>query len=289
MRLTRLPEAEFDLDLTLNCGQVFHWEKSGSGYLAAVGEHPLYVEQRSRGVFVNAGAGKIAARYFGLDHPLADIYATFPEDAAMTKALEVCRGMRIIRQPLWECLATFITSAMKQVAHIRQISHTLRRRFGERLDWPVELYSYPAAERIALLAEKDLRDCALGFRAGNLLKTARMVAEGEADLEAWRKLETTELRKKLCGLPGVGEKIANCVLLFGYERLEAVPIDVWIAQVLRVLYFKGEETVRLPELAAFSGEYFGRYSGYAQQYLFHHARVTFRQSKKLMTLEDWTS
>lgn len=288
MRLTRLPDVEFNVDLTLNCGQVFHWDRAGKGYLGAVGRQPVYVEQRGRRAYVNAEAAKPAKSYFGLDHSLEEIYLSFPRDRAMIKALEACRGMRIIRQPIWECLATFITSAMKQVAHIRQISHTLRRRYGERLEWEYEIFSYPDPHRLARLKEEDLRECALGFRAGNLLKTARMIAEGKADLESWRNLETPALREKLCEFPGVGEKIANCVLLFAYERLEAVPIDVWIAQVLRVLYFKGDETVRLSDLTAFSAKYFGEYSGYAQQYLFHHARVTFRRSKKLVTLADWT-
>lgn len=287
MRLTRLPEVEFDADLTLNCGQVFHWDKVENGYAGAVGKRAVYLELSGKQPRVNADAAKLAKAYFGLDHPLEEIYRSFPTDPAMSKALAACRGMRIIRQPIWECLATFITSAMKQVAHIRQISQTLRRRYGERLESEHEIFSYPEPERLARLKEEELRECALGFRAASLLKTARAVAEGKAEIETWRKMETLELRRKLCELPGVGEKIANCVLLFAYERLDAVPIDVWIAQVLRVLYFNGSESVRLPELAAFSAQYFGKYSGYAQQYLFHYGRVTFRRSKSLMTPADW--
>ena len=150
----------------------------------------------------------------------------------MVAARDYCRGLRIIRQPLWECLATFITSSMKQVAHIRQMSRALRERFGEPRDLGGEqLFTFPSAQRVAELTERDLRGCALGYRAGNLLATAQLVATGEAKLESWRELPDEELRAHLCSLPGVGAKVANCVMLFAYERLRAFPIDVWIERV----------------------------------------------------------
>jgi N-glycosylase/DNA lyase len=135
-RLAPLAVQDFDLHLTLGCGQVFHWTPEGAGYLGVIEEQPLYVEQRDGEFLVTAAAEETARRYFALDHPLTEIYASFPGDPAMSAALEFCRGMRIVRQPLWECVATFITSSMKQVAHIAQISHTLRRRFGKRLEYP---------------------------------------------------------------------------------------------------------------------------------------------------------
>ena len=191
----------------------------------------------------------------------------------MAAALEYCRGLRVIRQPAWECLATFITSSMKQVAHIAQISHVLRRRFGRRLDLGgLEMFAYPAAERMAERSEAELRECALGYRAGNLLKTARMIAEGTVELEAIRALPDEEARAELMRFPGVGEKVANCVLLFAYERVRAFPIDVWIERVLREAYFKGKRKVTAKRLRDFSRKYFGEFGGYAQQYLFHHAR-----------------
>ena len=140
----------------------------------------------------------------------------------------------------WECLATFICSSMKQVAHIRQISLALRKRFGEqrRIDDQL-VYTFASPRRVAQASEKELRDCKLGYRAKNLRATARLVSSGQADLEAWSALSDAELRKQLCALPGVGPKIANCVMLFAYERLRAFPIDVWIERVLRQHYFSG--------------------------------------------------
>ncbi len=268
---------DFDLEMTLGCGQVFHWVREGDGYLGAIGASPVYIEQRGSVLRVSKGGGSLAARYLALDHPMDKIVATFPGDPAMTEAARFCRGLRLIRQPLWECVATFITSSMKQVAHIAQMSHTLRRRFGARLDWNGRtLYAYPFPETVAALDEADLRACSLGYRAKNLLASARMIAAGEVDLAAITELEDEAALAELCRLPGVGEKVANCALLFGYERPKAFPIDVWIERVLREIYFKGKRRVTAKRLREFSGSYFGNYSGYAQQYLFHYARQTWR-------------
>ncbi|MBO0694777.1 MAG: hypothetical protein J2P56_01620, partial [Verrucomicrobia bacterium] len=169
---------------------------------------------------------------------------------------------------------TFICSSMKQVAHIRQISLALRQRFGDRrkvCDHVV--HAFPSAQKIARATENDLRGCALGYRAKNLLATARLVSSGECDLEGWSALIDVQLRENLCSLPGVGAKIANCVMLFAYERLRAFPIDVWIERVLKQKYFPRQKRVTELRLREFTETYFGEHGGYAQQYLFHHARM----------------
>jgi N-glycosylase/DNA lyase len=192
----------------------------------------------------------------------------------MEAARGFCRGLRIIRQPKWECLATFICSSMKQVTHIRQISLALRGRFGERRRIGSQLvYSFPPAHRLSECSEKELRECKLGYRAKTLRATAVLVSSGGADLEAWSTLSDAELRKQLCALPGVGPKIANCVMLFAYERLRAFPIDVWIERVLKQYYFSRRKRMTARRLREFTETYFGEHGGYAQQYLFHHARV----------------
>jgi len=266
---------EFNLAVTLASGQVFHWLPQGAGYAGVIGATPAYVEQRGDRLFTTADP-VLVARYFALDHPLPEIYRTFPADPVMAAALDLCRGMRIIRQPAWECLATFITSSMKQVTHIAQISHTLRVRYGP----PVARggpFAYPGPARLAALTEEDLRACALGYRARNLLKTARMIAAGEVDLDAIRSMPDDLAGAELCRLAGVGEKVANCVLLFAYERVRAFPIDVWIERVLREHYFKGRRKVTAGKLRDFSRSHFGEFGGYAQQYLFHHARSARRK------------
>jgi N-glycosylase/DNA lyase len=289
---------DFDLAMTLESGQVFHWEKVGNGFVGTIGDLPLYVEKKSDVLKVRCGATPQSARqrralpgviahYFALDHPLPKICESFPDDTLMNAAREFCRGLRIIRQPKWECLATFICSSMKQVAHIRQISLALRRRFGERRGIGSRFaYTFPPPRRIARASENDLRECALGYRAKNLLATARLVSSGECDLEGWSALSDAKLRANLCSLPGVGAKIANCVMLFAYERLRAFPIDVWIERVLKQQYFPRKKKVSELQLREFSESYFGRHAGYAQQYLFHHARTALRKSTMAKNSDD---
>jgi N-glycosylase/DNA lyase len=168
---------------------------------------------------------------------------------------------------------------MKQVAHIRQISLALRKRFGQqRRTGDQSVYTFPSARRLAQASEKELVECKLGYRAKNLRATSRLVSSHQADLEAWSALSDAELRKQLCALPGVGPKIANCVMLFGYERLRAFPIDVWIERVLKQHYFSRRRKMSAQRLRQFSETYFGEHGGYAQQYLFHHARTASRGS-----------
>jgi N-glycosylase/DNA lyase len=286
---------EFDLAKTLDSGQVFHWENIGNGFVGVIGDLPFYAEQNANALKAYTNAAQLdclkqpsssaardapweiartVAHYFALDHRLAEICASFPDDPAMNAARQFCRGLRIIRQPKWECLATFICSSMKQVAHIRQISRKLRERLGEpRKVGNCTVYVFPSPERIAASSEKELRECALGYRAKNLLATARLVASGEADLEAWAALGDFDLQIRLCGLPGAGAKVANCVMLFAYERLRAFPIDVWIERVLKKNYFPPARKLTAAQLRTFTQEYFGEHGGYAQQYLFHHART----------------
>jgi N-glycosylase/DNA lyase len=220
------------------------------------------------------------AHYFALDHPLQQICASFPNDPTINAARDFCRGLRIIRQPKWECLATFICSSMKQVAHIRQISLALRNRFGEgRKIVSRVVHTFPSPQRIARASESQLRECKLGYRAKNLRATAQLVSSGECDLESWSRFPDGDLRNNLCELPGVGAKIANCVMLFAYERLRAFPIDVWIERVLRQCYFPRRKKITAQQLREFSETYFGEHGGYAQQYLFHHARTALRKTE----------
>ncbi|HEX3619062.1 MAG TPA: DNA glycosylase [Candidatus Udaeobacter sp.] len=295
-----IPAPDFNLAMTLDSGQVFHWEKAGGGFVGTIGQYVVYAEQENDVLKVRFGGTPkptrsprrirpaadetrvlpgMIAHYFGLDHPLAEICESFPNDPVMNAARDFCCGLRIIRQPKWECLATFICSSMKQVAHIRQISAALRNRFGDqRKIGSRVMYTFPSPQRIARASESQLRECKLGYRAKNLRATAQLVSSGECDLESWSTLPDSDLRNNLCELPGVGAKIANCVMLFAYERLCAFPIDVWIERVLRRRYFPRRKKVTAQQLREFSEAYFGKHGGYAQQYLFHHARTGLRKS-----------
>ncbi len=291
MKSTTIPALDFDVAMTLDSGQVFHWARAGAGFVGLIGDRPVYVEQSGDALKASGGSPQldclnqsslrtIVSHYFALDHPLAEICASFPSDPVMNAARDFCHGLRIIRQPKWECLATFICSSMKQVAHIRQISMKLREGFGEARQISGHIvHAFPTAQRIAASSEKKLRGCGLGYRAKNLLATARRIASGDLDLEKLAEFSDVDLRARLCDLPGVGAKVANCVMLFAYERLRAFPIDVWIDRVLRERYFPRARRLNAGRLRTFTEEYFGNHGGYAQQYLFHHARKTKSKSK----------
>jgi N-glycosylase/DNA lyase len=164
------------------------------------------------------------------------------------------------------------------------MSRALRVAFGKPTGIDgVELHTFPSAARIAAATERELRECALGYRAKNLLATARLVGSGAVDLEKLGAFEDRELLAALCDLPGVGAKVANCVMLFAYERLRAFPIDVWIERVLKEKYFSRRRKMKSGEMATFAAKYFGEHGGYAQQYLFHHARKTVPRARKLKT------
>jgi N-glycosylase/DNA lyase len=267
-----LRDAPVALATTLRSGQVFHWNQEEDGsWRGLIGDHAVHLSDHAMSLRIHQGDPATIAHHFALDHPLDRIEASFPDDPMAGQALATCHGMRILRQPRWECLATFITSSMKQVAHIRAMSLALRRMFGSPVEGsPVE--AYPGFETVAAAREEDLLACGLGYRAANLLQTARELDGGTLDLDHLAGAPTWRLRQELMRLPGVGVKVANCVLLFAYERLDAVPIDVWIHRILMAMR-KGRPGTP-SQLARYARRRLGPWAGYVQQYLFHQARTS---------------
>jgi N-glycosylase/DNA lyase len=279
--------SDFDLAATLDSGQVFHWHRDGATFTGLIGDAPVRLEQeRPDTILVHEGDPALVSHYLALDHDLGAMHRTLPQDDQhLSRALQFAPGIRILRQPQWECLATFITSSLKQVAHIRQISFTLRERFGTPVTSAAgtKLWTYPTPAALAAAGEAALRQCGLGYRARFLHQTASLIAHGQFDLEAVAALDDEAALLKLCELPGVGPKIAQCALLFSFERLGVFPIDVWIERALRELYFPRSRRKITPRfLRDFAHKHFGPYRGYAQQWIFHHARTsgTFARRRK---------
>lgn len=213
--------------------------------------------------------------YLQVEQALAPVLAAFPDDQPMRDAVKACRGLRLLRQEPWECLASFICSSTKQIVQIKQIVTLLCSRFGEPVSVPAgeeTAFSFPSPDRIASADERELRACKMGFRAAYLKATARAVVAGEIDLNRLHLLPVSEAREALMDLPGVGRKIADCVLLFAGGFQEAFPVDVWVQKAIRRLYFRGRR-VSARRLQEFGATHFGLWSGYAQQYLFHYMRV----------------
>lgn len=276
--------SEYDLDATLTSGQVFGWERDRDGWVNVVAGRWVRLQQDGNSLHAEVAAAQTEwhwlADYLQIQVDLARVLASFPEDEHLTTAVAACRGLRLLRQNPWDCLAHFILSSTKQIVQIQQIVSALRTRFGERVATPPgirEAFAFPSPARLASASETELRDCKMGFRAPYLLETARIIAGGECDLTALGCLDITLARAQLMELPGVGGKIADCVLLFAYGFPEAFPVDTWVARVLRKYYWPSSRR-NLRQLQRRAVRYFGPNAGYAQQYLFHHIRTQENQA-----------
>ena len=280
---TRFDVRDYDLDATLSSGQAFRWESQGNHWEGVI--EGRWVRLGSTRNAIVAAAVDAAeswswlANYLQLTLDLSPVLATFPNDDAMLEAKKSCHGLRLLRQDPWECLASFILSSSKQIVQIQQIVGLLCGRLGEPVAVPPDhspCFSFPTPERLADCSEAELRACKMGFRAAYLKKTATMIAASEVNLASLSSLRIEDAREQLLSLPGVGRKIADCVLLFAYGLQKAFPIDVWVTKALRELYFRGRP-VSPKRLQRFSDEYFGPFGGYAQQYLFHYMRLRARR------------
>lgn len=286
--------ARYDLAATLGCGQAFRWKEAGAAWEGVALGHWLRLQLAGERIvattLTNTPAGgkpgfpeslrSMLSGYLRLDDDIGAILGSFPNDPPMNAAVAACEGLRLLRQDPWECLASFICSSTKQIVQIQQIVSHLAGRFGERVLAPDDFecpYAFPPAEQIALADEGSLRACKLGFRAPYLLATARRVADGALDLGALDTLDTETARERLMDCPGVGRKIADCVLLFGYGRQDAFPVDVWVQRALTELYFPRARRMNARRLLRFSATHFGPFAGYAQQYLFHYVRTRKRR------------
>lgn len=279
-RTTVFPVCDYDLDETLGSGQAFRWQAHGDAWEGVIGEQWVRLQRTTAGIHAEAAAPQQdwhwLEEFLQIKVNIADVLQTFPDDEPMRRAVASCRGLRLLRQEPWECLASFILSSTKQIVQIREIVHLLTERYGQHVITPNKsgpAHAFPSAERIAACSETELRACKMGFRAPYLLKTAQMIVSDVVNLEDLKSLALSEARARLLLFPGVGRKIADCVLLFGYGFPQAFPVDVWIMRALRELYFPRKRKVTPQQILEFSERHFGPNGGYAQQYLFHYMRT----------------
>jgi len=278
----------FDLDFSLCCGQVFRWQKIGDTWYGVVGETVLKIRQSGNELEFEGANEKFVRHYFGLDDDLAQIHRCVAKDPYIKKALEQFEGLRLIRQDPWACLIGFICSAYKNIAAIEQMLKKLSEKYGKKQAvYGKEFYLFPTAESLAVASESGLRECGLGYRAKYVQLTARKIFDEKIDLNTMKDMSYLEARKKLLEFYGVGLKVADCVLLFSLEKFEAFPVDVWVKRVILNHYAdqlplemikkmqshtsltKGEYV----KIGDFARGYFGRYAGYAQEYLYHYERT----------------
>jgi N-glycosylase/DNA lyase len=273
---------------TLTSGQAFRWKKIEGGWESVVGGRWVRLIAVEGGIRASTVQDKDFEGWQWLEDylqtrvDLDEVIDSFPKDEHLVRAVSELGGLRLLQQDLWECLASFILSSTKQIVQIQQIVGLLCERFGERVASPgaTEWFSFPTAERIAGLTEAELRCCKMGFRAPYLKGSAEMIVSGAVNLEAIRRMEVAEARLELMRLPGVGRKIADCVLLFAYGVQEAFPVDVWVLKAVRQLYFPRRQP-NARKVMKFTETYFGPNAGYAQQYLFHYMRTRVGRSGKV--------
>lgn len=268
--------SDFDLEQTFECGQCFRWEKCGEGYAGVAYGRALKIAQREDSVILYDTSiedwDKLWRRYFDADRDYSEIKRRLSQDSVMKSAVNFGGGIRILNQEPFECLISFIISASNNIPRIKGIIQKLCLAFGEKITYCGEEYhAFPSAERLAALTLDDLSVIKAGFRDKYILNAAKAVTNGQTDLECLLKADSAYAKSELLKLSGVGNKVADCVLLFGLGKHESYPIDVWIKRVTEQFFFDGRDTPK-EVISKFAAEKFGEFGGFAQQYLFYAAR-----------------
>lgn len=285
------PATPFNLDHTLSCGQLFRWKKLRGWWYGVVKGKVIKVKQVSGRLLFQTFPDRVETsfleNYFRLNDNLPEILSKINKDEHIEKAIQRFRGLRIIRQEPWECLISYICATNTNILAIKNMVLNLSKRFGRKIIFEDQIfYTFPKPSELADVDINHIKACKLGFRAERVLKTSKLVHNKEFDLETLKKLNYEEAKSRLLSLPGVGQKVADCVLLFSLDKLEAFPVDVWMKRVILKLYSNNFEETFVKKLSRshtltpseyqtvnmFGRKYFGEYAGYAQEYLFALAR-----------------
>jgi N-glycosylase/DNA lyase len=270
---------------TLDSGQTFRWRwEAGGGTDQAtgiIGRQVVRIAQQVDGLWLLSPdtheARRALLRYFGMPAAasarLGTIEAALVTDRVLARIVPVTRGIRLLTQDPWEVLISFIVSQNNNIPKITRSIERLARALGEPLGEGA--YAFPAPAALAGAQHRTLRSCLLGYRVPYVRTAARLVAEGRVDLEALRTMPEAAVRETLWALPGVGDKVGECILLFAFGHQTAFPVDVWVKRAVERFYFQGRP--RTPkQIHIFARERFGPLAGYAQQHLFAFARERMR-------------
>jgi len=260
--MKKLKVTNFNLDRTLACGQVFRWYKYEGYWFGFINRKPVKLAQENDLLLWDGKiTGKELTDYFDLDLDYVKVISTFPKNRILILALKKYWGLRIIKQEPFECLISYIFSSQNNIPRINKMVNELCRRFGKKMKFEGrEVYAFPQLKDLKSCCREDIQACRLGFRDRFLDDAVTKLISKEVKLEKIAKMPYQKAVNELMKIKGVGKKVANCVLLFGFNKYEAFPIDVWIAKMLRK-YFPGKDA-----------KYFGKYAGYAQEYLYAFAR-----------------
>lgn len=264
----------FDLSKSCSCGQAFRWrEKDDGSWVGMIKNNPVNVSRSGGGLRIRPcreSCIEDCLAYFDLERDYKAMEKLISDDPRLNICLPCAAGIRVFNQDPFEALISFIISANNNIKRISGIIERLCRLAGEKIGFDgEELYSFPSPERVAALSIEELRNIGAGYRAAYIRDSAKRIADGY-ELEKLRSMPLDSARKELLTFPGVGPKVADCILLFSLGHTDAFPVDVWIGRAMKELYFDSEQPTRA-ELKT-TIESIGKYSGILQQYIFFYAR-----------------
>lgn len=267
---------DFDPEHTFECGQCFRWRREPDGSYTGVVRGKVanvsYID--SRLVIRNAAIEdfrNIWFDYFDLGRDYSEVRKAIVTDDIMGEAVKHGSGIRLLRQEPWETLISFILSSNNRIPRIMKIIEDMSRCYGEELEYAGKpYYAFPDAGSLAACSLEQIQVCRAGYRCGYIHKAAARIVQGGFSLKKLAELDTDEAREYLLELYGVGNKVADCILLYSGMKDDVFPTDVWVKRVMERLYFKREASFK--EIRRFAAEKFGKYAGIAQQYLFYYAR-----------------
>lgn len=268
----------FDAKAIFTCGQAFRWyeESDGSFTTVHLGRVLNVLNEKDRVIFKGTNLkefDEIWMDYFDLNTDYKEIRKVLSNNEILPKAMEYGEGIRILNQNHFEMLISFIISANNMIPRIKKSIEVISMRYGKFIceDENRKYYSFPTVEELSRATVEDLRKFAkVGFRDKRIFDTVNMILNEKIDLDNFENLETDILREELLKFSGVGNKVADCIMLFSYKRGEVFPVDVWIKRVMEELFIKEETPVK--KISKEADRIFGKYAGYAQQYLFYYGR-----------------
>ncbi len=259
------------------CGQAFRWEvEEDKSYTTVAYGKVLNVKKENNDIILSntniEDFNNIWYNYFDLDRDYDEIKKELSKDPILDEAIKFGEGIRILNQEPFEMVISFITSANNQIPRIKRSIELMSKHYGEKIvPGEQEYYSFPTAENLSNAKPEDLKEiCKVGFRGERIVQTARIIANGELDLNSIYNLTRDEGKELLMTLPGVGPKVSDCILLFAFNKDDAFPVDVWVKRVMEHFYLKEDTNVKL--IGTHGARIFGNLAGFAQQYLFYYAR-----------------
>jgi len=267
----------FNFDLIANGGQAFRWNRQADGKYTGVVKKSVFEIYQSGDVITieSSGGDKEEAfikDYLDIPRDYNQIEHEIKKFKELVPAVSFSSGYRILFQDPWETTISFIISANNHIQNIKRTIENICMKYGEPIDFKGKIYyAFPSPESLADVSEDELRLTKCGYRAKYIIETAKIISSGKVDIYNFNNISTEEMRKKLVTLPGVGRKVADCIMLYSMRKFDAFPIDVWMQRILEHIYFNDRQ-VSLTKLQKFAEERFGEIAGFVQQYLFCYAR-----------------